>query len=359
MTPNYMKYVFLNELDRMHNLSAPGYDDRQISDFLNRGMDETVMYLYNPLGNKYQKGFEANEKRKRDLNELISFAYIKGNHITGNRNLTGVIDSATPYIVSIYFPTGETTLNIAEGVEISTVDGVAIPVEVTDIQTSITTRTVITQILEDIYSNNILVGIKVKINNPTVGTGNLGIGNTNFILTGLGKSSLQFGAHKNGIILDLPPLYMYTVEEQMLTDESANTYVNVKPIPHDYYYANINNPLSKPYYNLGWRLNVSRANKGLGTEDDDLASGNDRKSFQRVEIIVNDKVLYPLKEYAVRYVKYPRRIVVDEFVPERQVSCELDESIHHMIIQAAVRIASGTTQPEKYALYDAEEKKTE
>lgn len=57
--------------DRLANLAAPGYIGEELSILANTAQDRLIFKLYNPLGNKYQLGFEGNEKRRRDLANLI------------------------------------------------------------------------------------------------------------------------------------------------------------------------------------------------------------------------------------------------------------------------------------------------
>jgi hypothetical protein len=66
---------FNNEFDIHYNAiasnSAPGLDPYEKSVFLTKAQLEIVKDYYNPLGNKYKKGFENSEKRRTDLKELV------------------------------------------------------------------------------------------------------------------------------------------------------------------------------------------------------------------------------------------------------------------------------------------------
>lgn len=66
-----LKQSFLIKYDRLANLAAPGYTDEELSSLANSAQDRLLAKLYNPLANKYQLGFEGNEKRRRDLANLI------------------------------------------------------------------------------------------------------------------------------------------------------------------------------------------------------------------------------------------------------------------------------------------------
>lgn len=66
---------FRNFFDISYNAiasnSAPGIDDFELSVYLTQAQLEIVKNYYDPLSNRKQKGFEATEKRRRDLNQLV------------------------------------------------------------------------------------------------------------------------------------------------------------------------------------------------------------------------------------------------------------------------------------------------
>jgi len=66
---------FRNEFDVSYNaiasMSSPGIDDYELSLYLTKAQLEIVKNYYDPLSNRKQKGFEASEKRRRDLNQLV------------------------------------------------------------------------------------------------------------------------------------------------------------------------------------------------------------------------------------------------------------------------------------------------
>ena len=65
------KNEFLIGYDKITNYDAPGYTDEEISVFLTQSQERFIKTRYNALGNKYKKGFEQTEKRRKELNELI------------------------------------------------------------------------------------------------------------------------------------------------------------------------------------------------------------------------------------------------------------------------------------------------
>lgn len=66
---------FRNEFNISYNaiasMSAPGIDDYELSLYLTKAQLEVIKNYYDPLSNRKQKGFEATEKRRRDLNQLV------------------------------------------------------------------------------------------------------------------------------------------------------------------------------------------------------------------------------------------------------------------------------------------------
>lgn len=166
MTSNEMKFNFQLKFDSLFEFSAPAYDDRQISYILTEAQFRVFIKRYNPLGNKYQKGFEDDEQRRRDLEQLIKPA---------------LYDKADP-------------------------TGASVP-----------------------------AGVEAMI-----------------------VSSQQGGVHPDGVFLDTPSDFLYAVEEAVTLETSPGAVVNpkeswVKPVRHDEFLANINNPYKQPYKDLIWR----------------------------------------------------------------------------------------------------------
>jgi hypothetical protein len=230
-----MKYAFLLRFDKIDSLSSPGFDDREVADFLNQSQDRIFLRQYTPGANEYGQGFEMSEKRRRDLTELVSTA----------------------------------------------------------------------------------------------------------ILTPSNYSASQTGVHANGKFVDLPTKFLYAIEEYCTFNGSTEP-IPINVIEHDFYIANIRNPYKKPYKNLVWRMNVARASQGTGEESEGNAP-----SAKRHEIITHGP---EFDTYFVRFLIEPRRIVVDEVTPVNQVSCQLDDSLHSMIVDEAVKIAVSIMQPDLYQI---------
>ena len=86
---------FKNQFDILYNNistnSAPGLDTYEISTYLTKAQLEIVKE-YNGILNKYQKGFDANDKRRIDLKELI-VDYKSTISIISNDRITNTLQS--------------------------------------------------------------------------------------------------------------------------------------------------------------------------------------------------------------------------------------------------------------------------
>ena len=98
---------FDNEFDVLYNgissNSAPGLDQYEKSLFLTMAQEQIVKNYYNPLGNKYNEGFEKTEKRRRELSFLIktSRSINPTNHLTDPLNTFLKIDGFNSFIFSL------------------------------------------------------------------------------------------------------------------------------------------------------------------------------------------------------------------------------------------------------------------
>jgi len=143
-------------------------------------------------------------------------------------------------------------------------------------------------------------------------------------------STTQLGILPNGTFYDLPADFLYAIKEEV-TIASSDACVNgnrikVKPITHDEYTVNLENPFKQPYDELTWRLDYSR-----------VSSTTDR----RHELITDGS--YTISTYHLRYLKRLPGITVDRTVTTNQVNSLLDESTHRRIIDIAVEIALEVT----------------
>ena len=250
MQANDMKFNFQLKYDSLFDFSAPAYDDRQISWLLTTAQNRIFIDKYYAPSDKVQKGFEGDEKRRRDLEQLIKQAK---------------------------YP-ADAGADASETITVSTA---------------------------------------------------------------------QLGVHPNGKFFDLPAGFLYAIEETAVTSEIATKEVPVKPVTHDQYIANINNPYKRPYSNLVWRMDYSRQTVADGTT---IAS-----SAKRTELITNPSLAAnSISAYRVRYLQLPPAIVVNEFNPENQKHCVLDIILHDLIVDEAVKIAKASVKPNEYQIAAAE-----
>ncbi len=164
-------------------------------------------------------------------------------------------------------------------------------------------------------------------------------------MTGLGTSKTQIGTHPNGIFLDLPARFLYAIEESAITSAIPGQEVNVLPVRHDTYRANIRNPYKRPYDRLIWRMDYSSS---LIEMNSDIV-----RNLRRTELILGDDNTQ-LEDYRVRYLQSPPDIVVNELVPEDERSSILDETLHRSIVDEAVVVAKASVEPQEYQIATAD-----
>ena len=140
-------------------------------------------------------------------------------------------------------------------------------------------------------------------------------------------SSSQTGVVPNGTFYDLPDDFIYAIKEEVTissTDDCVNgKRIKVKPITHDEYTVNIDNPFKQPYDELAWRLDFSRETVNTNPK--------------RHELITDGN--YSITTYHLRYLRRLPDIVVDRETTTNQVDSILDEITHERIVDLAVEIA--------------------
>lgn len=258
MLANEMKFSFMLKFDSMFEFATPAYDDRQIGWLLTTAQNRVFLDKYYTPSNKFQRGFEADEKRRRDLEQLIK---------------------------------------------------------------------------QDEWVST----------TPTPGPPKLS------------KSASQVGIHPNGAFFDLPTGFLYAIEEAVVTDALAAKEVTVRPVTHDQYMSNINNPFKRPYSNLVWRMDYSRQTDAAGDLEGQAPSGT-FATPKRTELITDGSTV---TKYRLRYLRLPPEIVVDEFDLTNQAHCILDETLHESIVDEAVKIAKAAVKPQDYQITQAEKADSE
>lgn len=120
--------------------------------------------------------------------------------------------------------------------------------------------------------------------------------------------------------------------------------IPVKVITHNEINYSKNNPYKKPYFNgtngLVWRLaykrNVSGYNSNTLTTIDGVSYI--QSQTPKLHELFTDGT-FNVVGYKLRYLKYPRNIVIDTNTLTNQRHCELDEVTHPVIIDLAVKLA--------------------
>lgn len=95
MTVLELKNEFLILYNAIASNSAPGFDDFEISTYLTKAQLELVKNYFDPASNRKQKGFEASEKRRSDLEQLL----IHGSSNTILNANTGIDSNSKMFVV--------------------------------------------------------------------------------------------------------------------------------------------------------------------------------------------------------------------------------------------------------------------
>lgn len=167
-------------------------------------------------------------------------------------------------------------------------------------------------------------------------------GNTN-----VSVSASQVGILPNGKFFDYPADLLYTVSEEVTIGSSDtcidNKRIEVKPITYDEYTINKRNPYKKPFADsdrgLVWRVDYNT---------------------RRHELITDGT--FTVDNYHIRYIKKPQPIIIDTSVLNGvtgPLNCTLNDILHERIIDEAVKIATGITDPQSYQIKSAEKQQGE
>ena len=153
----------------------------------------------------------------------------------------------------------------------------------------------------------------------------------------LTQSTDQTGVLNNGVFFDLPDNHYLSLSETVTAtgDCTDGKIIMVKPITHDEYAINKDNPHKKPNRDVFWRL---------------------AHSSSKFELIAGDGIT--ISTYNMRYLKKPTPIIIGENTVDGVTGpqdCQLKDTTHRRIVSYAVRKASGITEPELYQLRQAEQ----
>ena len=150
----------------------------------------------------------------------------------------------------------------------------------------------------------------------------------------------QTNSLPNGSFYDLPADFLFAISEEVTTASAEEckdgVRLMVKPTTHDELAINLKNPFKKPSISrYVWRLDYS------GTKHELITDAS-----------------FSVAEYHLRYLKTLTPIVVGTGTVDGAagpLDCELHDILHKRIIDEAVKIATGITDPEKYQVKNIEQ----
>lgn len=131
--------------------------------------------------------------------------------------------------------------------------------------------------------------------------------------------------HDNAVFVEMSNDFLYSLKEECtveytdLNNDTATKKTKVKPVKHDSYLMDINNPYKKPGKEVIWRLDYQ---------------GDSTGTIMHELIFDSDTTI---TNYHIRYIKRPQDINIISNVP-----CELNESVHREIVKIAVDLAIET-----------------
>lgn len=314
MTAAQFKQEFLTGYNAISSFGAPGYKDWEISTFLTKAQERIVLKRLNALGNKYRDGVEQTEKRRVDLSLLTTSALLSPAALQN-----GVTEN------SVLFSLPANFLYTLNERAIINVDDCTHP----DTYLMIFENSTGT-------NNNVRVGDIFSYSGTEAFEVTSGANNLVYV-TLTGSRAPVAGdvmTNQNGI--------SFTIKDIL----TAKYIANVKPITHDAYNANRNNPFKQPYEQLLWRMDFG---------------GVDIPPFHE---IVGSDTIYPLY-YILRYYRKPRPIIVGN-LGTRSIEglsavteCELHSIVHREIIDEAIMIADADAEAKKIQINAIETQKSE
>jgi len=174
------------------------------------------------------------------------------------------------------------------------------------------------------------------------------------------QSATQDEGKPFGTRYDLPSDFLYSMSEEVTVTSSNECLdgrrIRVIPKREDEYAIQILNPFKRPSLkgsagDLAWSMTFrSYPNPSvLGAVGDNL--------IKRVDLITDGT--FDINEYYLTYIKVPNDIIpvtAGDNSTTSQSNCELNPSSHDEIVEIAVRIATGVTNPQEYQIKLNEEK---
>ncbi len=209
------------------------------------------------------------------------------------------------------------------------------------------------------------------------------LGNTdNSALKGPDLDRADQPEDKFGVFAPLPNECLYILMENANTikDTIIKENVDVKERNYYEYKDEIRNDHKKPYENLIWAIDWGSyttatlgdglfdpsikeySNSGIGHNMEGLNSDGDtiRINTDRSRYLIPGKG-WKITEYAIHYIKLPRKIHIDIVTPSLQINSEMPDFMHTDVLDKAIKLASAAMIPleQKYQVADKESKEDE
>lgn len=297
MTANEMESLFRLKYDGLYEFTAPDISQETVSSLLTNAQLNVVLRMYMPSATS--NGFGSTEKIKRDLEPLLRT--VKFTTLSASYTFTGSVSVGSKTITVSSVPA---TVVVGDYIYCDTsifASGFAIVTEIGQTY------------------------VKVDAASLKTGAGNAFTTHCNYLAS-------QTDAHPNGVMFKMPSNFLYSVEEgvqlKKVSDNTLEKECVVKPVTHDEYSANVNNPYKAPYNKLVWRLGVG-GNTSLS-------------NISRTELIVPST--HTINYYRNVFVSNPPDIVCGE----TEENCILNEAMQIEIINEAVVMASAANKQENY-----------
>lgn len=302
MTAAEMESLFRLKFDGLYEFTAPDISQEMIGSILTDAQSRVILRKYNP--NQESPGFESSEAIRRDLEQLLRHGKI--DLLNQSYRFSGSVSIGSKTITVDDYPS---SVILGDKIYANSAifdDGEAIVTDLVDSST-------------------------FKVDRAAKAT------STTFNITTHFYPDSNEDIHPNGIPVRLPSNFMFAAEEATLLYQivGGGNVVHsresiVRPVTHDEYTININNPYAKPYKDLIWRMDTN--GKSLNVNN------------KRTELILPSG--YSLKYYRLVFVCQPPAIVCGD----SPVDCILNENIQREIVAEAVVIASAALKQENYQI---------
>jgi hypothetical protein len=370
MTANEMLSRLVQRIDKLTSNSTPWFEDSELSIALSLAQDEYVNSTYYPKGNKYMLGFEASEKRRKDLANLMKNVRINYTNsqwiLQYSDNTFEIIDDTNGFALdsSIVKPHGS-LWKLPKDFQWSIQEELTWDVPLTDCYSDL--RIPISVVTHDEYNTWVrnlfkkpFAELVWRMDYSPEFNANTAIDVTSNtsnlwyrVILPTPENSTAYNLVVNGTT------YTYT------TDSSATQAELIAGITGLLTADNIQYTVSN---NILYILSSSTVTtnqvtvlikisylpvEGINSLNQSIIS-TDNKTHELITDGTMD-ILY----YYIRYIKRPRAIVCDTNNPSNQIHCELNDSTHNDIIEIAARKLYSTLQDPRLQAQIMEEQQSE